>query len=113
MDHCRQQARLRQFVGDTRGVKVSFTMLVAGSVREGIATCARNLDADLLVMGGRGHSELSYVMLGSTVERLLNELPCSVLVVRENPGLVREVAAQFSEQRNVESLAVSNDASPR
>jgi universal stress protein E len=78
-----QQARLKLFVGDTRGVHVSFSMVVSGSVLEGISACVRDLHADLLVMGGRGQSNLSYVLLGSTVERLLNELSCSVLVARK------------------------------
>ena len=33
-------------------------------------------------LGTKGRSNLGYVLLGSTVERLLREIPCSALVVR-------------------------------
>ena len=33
-----------------------------------------------------GRSNLGYVLLGSTVERLLREIPCSALVVRPAAG---------------------------
>jgi nucleotide-binding universal stress UspA family protein len=37
-------------------------------------------------MGAKGQTNLKYVLLGSTVERLLKEIPCSVLVVRPRTG---------------------------
>jgi nucleotide-binding universal stress UspA family protein len=48
----------------------------------GIAEYCRNVDADLVILGAKGQTNLKYVLLGSTVERLLKEIPCSVLVVR-------------------------------
>ena len=48
----------------------------------GIAEYCRNVDADLVILGAKGRTNLQYVLLGSTVERLLKEVPCSVLVVR-------------------------------
>jgi nucleotide-binding universal stress UspA family protein len=35
-----------------------------------------------VILGSKGQTNLKYVLLGSTVERLLKEIPCSVLVVR-------------------------------
>lgn len=91
-----QQDRLRAFVGDTRGLKVRFSVVDAGSVFQGIAEYARRVSADLLVMGGRGQSELKYLLLGSTVEHLLNELPCSALVVRLPVVPAHEEAMEFT-----------------
>jgi nucleotide-binding universal stress UspA family protein len=91
-----QQDRLRAFVGDTRGLRVTFSVVEAGSVFRGIAEYARRVNADLLITGGRGQSDLKYLLLGSTVEHLLNELPCSALVVRL-PGVpVHEEAREFT-----------------
>lgn len=49
------------------------------------ATCiidaARTLPAALLVVGTHGHSGLRRWLLGSVAERVMNEAPCSVLVV--------------------------------
>ena len=44
------------------------------------------MQADLVVLGNKGSTNLRYVLLGSTVERLLREVPCSVLVARPPAG---------------------------
>lgn len=48
----------------------------------GIADYVRKTRADLVVLGTHGRSTLKELYLGSTAERLLRELPCSVLTVR-------------------------------
>jgi nucleotide-binding universal stress UspA family protein len=48
----------------------------------GIADYCRSVNADLVILGAKGQTNLKYVLLGSTVERLLKEIPCSALVVR-------------------------------
>jgi nucleotide-binding universal stress UspA family protein/uncharacterized membrane protein YfcA len=58
-----------------------------GVVREGepadvIAGLAREMNADLIVTGSHGRTGLERVLLGSTSERILNETPCAVLVVK-------------------------------
>jgi universal stress protein E len=74
--------RLREFVGNTTGLKATFQVIEADRSAPGIADYARHTSADLLVLGSKGLSNLKYLLLGSTVERLLREVPCSVLVVR-------------------------------
>lgn len=76
------EGRLREFVGDTTGLNATFEVIEAERVAHGIAEYARSNDTDLLILGSKGLSNLKYLLLGSTVERLLRELPCSVLVVR-------------------------------
>jgi nucleotide-binding universal stress UspA family protein/uncharacterized membrane protein YfcA len=58
-----------------------------GTVRNGhpatvIADLARERDADLIITGSHGRTGLERVLLGSTSERILNETPCAVLVVK-------------------------------
>lgn len=48
----------------------------------GIAEFVRSVRADLVVLGTHGRRTLKELYLGSTAERLLRELPCSVLTVR-------------------------------
>jgi len=76
------EGRLREFVGDVSGCQARFVVVEAGSHGHGIAEYARRFRADLVVLGSKGRSNLAYVLLGSTVERLLREIPCSALVVR-------------------------------
>ena len=80
------ELRLREFVGDTGKRPVHFVVTEAANYGHGIAEYARRVHADLLVLGTKGRSNLAYVLLGSTVERLLREIPCSTLVVRPPTG---------------------------
>jgi len=80
------ELRLREFVGDLGRRPVHFAVTEAANHGHGVAEYARRVHADLLVLGTKGRSNLGYVLLGSTVERLLREIPCSALVVRPPTG---------------------------
>lgn len=54
-----------------------------GHYGKGIAAYAREHGADLLVLGNQGRSNLRYALMGSTAERVLAELPCSALVIKQ------------------------------
>lgn len=56
-----------------------------GSPIEKIVEAARNWPADLIVVGTRGRSALSSLVLGSVAQGVLRHAPCPVLVVR--PGV--------------------------
>jgi nucleotide-binding universal stress UspA family protein len=43
---------------------------------------ARDLKADLLVVGGSGHSALYGRLIGSRADRIVHLAPCPVLVVK-------------------------------
>lgn len=55
----------------------------AARAGHGIEQHVTETSADLLVLGAHGHSALHYVLLGSTPERLLARLTCSMLVVKD------------------------------
>ena len=81
------QNNLRQFVGaDPSGPSIC-AITEAKTHGHGIAEYCRRIDADLVILGSKGKTNLKYVLLGSTVERLLKEIPCSALVVRPTAGL--------------------------
>ena len=56
--------------------------LFTGDPVAAIPAAARSLRADLVVMGAVARSGLKRVLIGNTAERVLNELPCDVLVVK-------------------------------
>ncbi len=63
---------------------------VTAEVRDGrpadvILTRAKELSADMIVMGTRGTTGLDYFVLGSVAERTLRRAECPVLVVGKQP----------------------------
>jgi nucleotide-binding universal stress UspA family protein len=52
------------------------------SYAKGICGYAKEHAADLVVIGTHGHSNLRYMLLGSTAEKVLREVHCSVFAVK-------------------------------
>jgi nucleotide-binding universal stress UspA family protein len=55
-----------------------------GKPHEQIIAAAREHQADVIVAGATGRTGLVRVLLGSTTRRLLEQLPCSLLVVKDD-----------------------------
>lgn len=73
--------RLAQRAGIARGRR----HLSMGDVSGGLITAARKVGADIVVMGAVSRSGLKRVFIGSTAERVLDELRCDALIVKP-PG---------------------------
>jgi len=85
INDARQQASLRVEEAvkraTDRGVEAK------GQVRSGppaatIDELAKELGADLIVVGTHGHTGFKHLALGSVAERILRHSPCNVLVVK-------------------------------
>lgn len=55
-----------------------------GAPHEQIVAAAQEHQADVLLMGATGRTGLVRVLLGNTTRRVLQRLPCSLLVVKED-----------------------------
>ena len=73
-----QVAELHAAGIDAHDQIVTTTGLGAPTVIAGIA---KDVDADLIVVGTRGHSALVGLLVGSVTQRLLHVAPCPVLAV--------------------------------
>lgn len=62
----------------------------AGSPAPGIVAFARELDADLVIMGSHGRTGLARLLLGSVARNVLHHASCSVLIVRRQSNPVRD-----------------------
>lgn len=69
-----------------QGVEAAEVLHEAMNYGAGIADHAQEREADLIVIGTKGRTNLRYVLMGSTAERLLTRLPCSLLVVKLPPA---------------------------
>lgn len=77
------QTQLEKLVTDSApGIATTASLHEDRNVGRGIADHAQSTGADLIVIGAHGHASLQYMLLGSTAERVLSRLPCSVLVVK-------------------------------
>ncbi len=58
------------------------TELLEGPTAEAILKVAETRKADLIVLGARGLSPITGLLLGSVSQKILHHAPCPVLVVR-------------------------------
>ncbi len=68
---------------DRTGAKVE-GFLLRGRPASAIVDEARSMQADLVVVGSRGHSTIATMVLGSTASEVVDHAPCPVLVARGN-----------------------------
>lgn len=74
------------------GLEVT-SQLVDGYPSEAIRDYARDARAGLIVIGSRGRSALSHVVIGSTADRTIRTAPCPVLTVKKpRPARAEEAA---------------------
>ncbi len=66
-------------IAKNKGVNIS-TKVLEGSAESEMINCAKEINADLIVMGVGGRSGMGKY-LGKTINRVLRESPCPVMVV--------------------------------
>lgn len=66
------------------------TYLPKGNVHEQIPALAKEIEADLIVMGTVGRTGVPGFIMGNTAEETLNQIDCSVLSIKP-PGFVTPV----------------------
>jgi nucleotide-binding universal stress UspA family protein len=77
---------LDAFVAEhAQGIHASAMLHEADNHANDIISHALDSGADLIILGDKGRSKGFHALLGSTTERLLARLPCSVLVVKPAP----------------------------
>ena len=89
LDEAREQARrsLAEAAREPSAAGVEVEVHLAHTpAPEAITGQARELAADLIVMGTHGHTGLKHTLLGSVAERTLRTAPCSVLTVKATQG---------------------------
>jgi nucleotide-binding universal stress UspA family protein len=81
------QDRLRR-LARRMGIRPRQVAIKTGHAAQEILEWAREIGADLIIIGSRGHGALERFLLGTTAERVVREAACPVLVVplpRQSP----------------------------
>jgi nucleotide-binding universal stress UspA family protein len=68
-----------------KGLKAQ-PLLRVGNPYEEIVSVAKEMRADLIVIGSCDDKGLGHLLVGSTAERVLQYAPCAVLVVKCSPA---------------------------
>ncbi len=77
------QKRLEQLEATLKGHGVAVeTATESGPAFAGIVSAARELQADMIIMGTHGHGAVRQMLLGSTAEKVVRKAECPVLTVR-------------------------------
>jgi universal stress protein E len=71
-------------LAEANGIDAEHTHQLPGDTKEILPTFVRAKGADLVVMGALARWGLKRAILGSTAERVLDHLPCDILIVRNN-----------------------------
>jgi nucleotide-binding universal stress UspA family protein len=84
-DEAEVQAQLQKVAGELSEEGFSVSLIIRGDVgtrpAHEVLEVAREVDADLIVVGSRGLGAISGLLLGSVAHRLLHIARCPVLVV--------------------------------
>jgi nucleotide-binding universal stress UspA family protein len=87
------EARLRSIIEDTKTPIRLTGEVQTGAAAATILDAARDRHSDLIVMGTKGRTGLSHLLMGSVAERVVRLAPCPVLTVRPGAKEVRKEAA--------------------
>jgi nucleotide-binding universal stress UspA family protein len=79
------EAKIEHQVAEARNEGLDATFKLVSGAAPGaahmIADAARELGADVIVVGTRGHAPIAGLLVGSVTQRLLHIAPCPVLAV--------------------------------
>ena len=80
----RQQYKYDKFLLGFESEDLTWTRIIRrGEPYKEILRAIREAQPDLLVMGSQGRTGLSRLIMGSTTEKVVRELPCSVITLKQ------------------------------
>ena len=75
---------------------------------EGIKKCAHKINADLIVMGSKGHSEFEEIMIGSNTEKVVRTSTVPVIIIKKDDKNFKLKNLVFASNFKKDDKAVFN-----
>jgi universal stress protein E len=105
--HARQVERAIAALAVPAGVSAAHRHVVMGDVPGALSAVAKRVHPAVVVMGAVSRSAMARVLIGSTAERVLDGLPCDVLVIKP-PGFKSMIGTRtVSEQPATQPLTLA------
>ena len=79
--------------------------IVGGEPSEEILKFIKKSNSDLLIMGTTGRSGISKILMGSVTEKVIREVPCSFITVKNEDVVALELESKIRDIENHYSLA--------
>ena len=86
-------------ISTAQGIPTEWDVKV-GDAGKAIAQLADSWDADLVVLGRRGHRGLAEMVLGSVSNYVVHHAPCSVLIVQGIKPTVNEIPEAVTQAKS-------------
>jgi len=97
----RQQYQYDRFLQGFESGNLKWTKRIRrGKPHEEILKAIREAQPNLLVMGSQGRIGFSHLLLGSTTERVVREMPCSVITLKQ------EHVIRFPLEKEVDDIEI-------
>lgn len=93
-----KEPEFKRFLGKFDFYNVNWNKVVReGKPHEEILTIAREMQSDLLVMGSVGKTGLERIFMGSVAEKVVREMPCSVVTVKSEHAIRLRLEGQIAD----------------
>jgi nucleotide-binding universal stress UspA family protein len=82
----RARSDLNRFIEAEKNTGISIEVsLTDGDVDEKILHFVKDKNVDLLIMLAHKEGHLEHLLFGRSIERIIRKLPCSVMLVKQEP----------------------------
>ncbi|HLV39946.1 universal stress protein [Xanthomarina sp.] len=104
--HLEHEKEFRSFLEGFNLIDLNFEKeIVGGEPSEEILKYIKKNKSDLLIMGATGRSGISKILMGSVTEKVIREVPCSFITLKNEDVVALEIESKIQDIENHYMLA--------
>ncbi|MFD1160963.1 universal stress protein [Hwangdonia seohaensis] len=105
--HLEHEKEFKAFLEDFNLIDLNYeTQVMGGDPSEKILKSIKKNKSDLLIMGTTGKSGISKILMGSVTEKVIREVPCSFITLKDEDVVVLELESKIQDIENHYNLAL-------